>query len=291
MNLKQAIVATLVYFDIFNYPLTMDEIARWLLSSDSFAKNRLLKLTEKLVRKGVLAQERGIYFLPGRGEIILRRRKNQKISEPKFKIAQKVARILIKVPGVLLVGLTGNLAMMDAQEDDDIDFLIITRRGKIWTARFLTILLLEILGRRRRPKSKRVKDKICLNLFLDEAHLRLGRKRRDLYTAHEILQMKPLAEKESIYQQFVEANAWVKDFLPNAFREKMGVHRQGLEIFPQKRRSKGILVEKILAFLQLWYMRRRQTMEQVKNGQLFFHPQDRRRMIMKQYRGKMMAKD
>jgi len=291
MNLKQAIVATLVYFDIFNYPLTMDEIARWLLSSDSFAKNRLLKLTEKLVRKGVLAQERGIYFLPGRGEIILRRRKNQKISEPKFKIAQKVARILIKVPGVLLVGLTGNLAMMDAQEDDDIDFLIITRRGKIWTARFLTILLLEILGWRRRPKSKRVKDKICLNLFLDEAHLRLGRKRRDLYTAHEILQMKPLAEKESIYQQFLEANAWVKDFLPNAFREKMGVHRQGLEIFPQKRRSKGILVEKILAFLQLWYMRRRQTMEQVKNGQLFFHPQDRRRMIMKQYRGKMMAKD
>jgi len=291
MNLKQAIVATLVYFDIFNYPLTMDEIARWLLSSDSFAKNRLLKLTEKLVRKGVLAQERGIYFLPGRGEIILRRRKNQKISEPKFKIAQKAARILIKVPGVLLVGLTGNLAMMDAQEDDDIDFLIITRRGKIWTARFLTILLLEILGWRRRPKSKRVKDKICLNLFLDEAHLRLGRKRRDLYTAHEILQMKPLAEKESIYQQFLEANAWVKDFLPNAFREKMGVHRQGLEIFPQKRRSKGILVEKILAFLQLWYMRRRQTMEQVKNGQLFFHPQDRRRMIMKQYRGKMMAKD
>jgi len=291
MNLKQAIAATLVYFDIFDYPLTMDEIARWLPSSISFTRGRLLKLTKELVQKRFLAQKEGFYFLPGRGEIVLKRRKNQEASGPKLKIAQKAARILIKMPGVLLVGLTGNLALGDAQVGDDIDFLIITQRDKIWTARFLTVLLLEILGRRRRPKSKRIKDKICLNLFLDEAYLHFGRNRQDLYTAHEVLQMRPLAGKGNIYQRFLKANVWAKDFLPNAFREKMEMHKQNLEIFPKKCRSEGNFIEKVLASLQLWYMKRRQTTEQVKKGQLFFHPKDRRGMIMKQYRGEMMAKD
>ena len=288
MNLERAIAATLVYFNIFDYPLTIDEIACWLPSSVSFTKSRLLKLTKELVKKGVLAQERGIYFLPGREEIVLKRRKNQKASGPKLKIAQKAARILIKVPGVLLVGLTGNLAMMDAQEDDDIDFLIITQRDKVWTARFLTVLLLEVLGRRRRPKSKRIKDKICLNLFLDEAHLQFEKNRQDLYTAHEILQMKPLTGKENTYQRFLKTNVWIRDFLPNAFREKIGMRRQGLEVFPKKRLSKGIFIEKVLASLQLWYMKKKQTTEQVKKGQLFFHPQDKRKIVLEKY-GKKLA--
>ena len=288
MNPEQAIAATLVYFDIFDYPLTTNEIARWLPLSISFTRSRLLRLTKELVKKGFLAQGEGFYFLSGRGKIVPKRRRNQKASGLKLKIAQKAARILIKVPGVLLVGLTGNLAMMDAQEDDDIDLLIITRKDKIWTARFLTVLLLEILGQRRRPKSKQIKDKICLNLFLDEAHLQFEKNRQDLYIAHEILQMRPLAEKENIYQRFLETNVWVKDFLPNAFREKMGMHRQDLEVFLKKRRSKGIFIENVLASLQLWYMRRRQTTEQVKNGQFFFHPQDKRKIVLEKY-GKKLA--
>jgi len=287
MNFEQAIAATLVYFDIFDYPLTIDEIARWLPLSISFTRSRLLRLTKELAKKGFLAQKEGFYFLSGRGKIVLKRKENKEASGLKLKIAQKIARILIKVPGVLLVGLTGNLAMMDAQESDDIDLLIITRRDKIWTARFLTVLLLEILGQRRRPKSKRIKDKICLNLFLDEAHLRFKKNRQDLYTAHEILQMKPLAEKENIYQRFLKANAWTKDFLPHAFQEKMGMHRQDLNVFSKKRHSKGILIEKVLSSLQLWYMRKRRTTEQVKKGQLFFHPQDKRKEVVKRYHKKI----
>ena len=289
MNLEQAIMATLVYFDIFDYPLTIDEIARWLPLSIDFTRSRLLGLTKELAKKGFLAQKEGFYFLSGQGKIVLKRKENKEASGLKLKIARKIARILIKVPGVLLVGLTGNLAMMDAQESDDIDLLIITRRDKIWTARFLTVLLLEILGQRRRPKSKRIKDKICLNLFLDEAHLQFEKNRQDLYIAHEILQMRPLAEKENIYQRFLETNVWVKDFLPNAFREKMGMHRQDLEVFLKKRRSKGIFIENVLASLQLWYMRRRQTTEQVKKGQLFFHPQDKRKVVLEKYGEKLVS--
>jgi len=289
MNLKQAIAAVLVYFDIFDYPLTIDEIGRWLPLAISFTKSHLLGSTKELVEKGFLGQKEGFYFLSGRRKIVLERKRNKEASELKLKIARKIARILVKVPGVLLVGLTGNLAMMDAQEDNDIDFLIITQRNEIWTARFLTVLLLEILGRRRRPKSKRIKDKICLNLFLDEANLCFRRNRRDLYTAHEILQMRSLAGEKSVYKRFLKTNVWTKDFLPHAFQEKMGVFRQDLEVFPKKYRSKDVLIEKILTSLQLWYMRRRQTTEQVKNGQLFFHPQDKRKIVLEEYDKKLTS--
>ena len=310
MNLEQAIVASLVYFDIFDYPLTADEIAYWLPLPVGLARSHLARLMKELVRKRVLAQKEGFYCIFGREEIISKRKENQKLSVLKLKIAQKIAQILIKVPGVLLVGLTGNLAMMAAQKNDDIDFLIITQRGKIWTARFLMVLLLEILGRRRRPESKQIRDKICLNLFLEEAHLYFEKSKQDLYIAHEILQMRPLVErdtsrypsgyrKENIYRRFLESNVWVRDFLPNAFIEKTRIYKQDLVIFPKKRRRKSIFtgyqsvsvwvpIEKILAFLQLWYMRKRQTTEQVEKGQFFFHPQDKRREVMEQYQKRIL---
>ena len=293
MNLEQAIAATLVYSDIFDFPLKLKEISYWLPLPISLRELSPLKSIRGLVQKGLLAQEDDFYFLPGREKIVVKRKKSQRTSRLKLEISQKVARILIKVPGVLLVGLTGNLAMMDVRKNDDIDFLIITQGNKIWTARFLAVLLLEILGRRRRPKSKQIKDKICLNLFLDEAHLYLGKDRQDLYTAHEILQMKPLAEKENIYWQFLEANLWVKNFLPNAFGEKINRSRKNLESNSKKSRGRRIIrmgfVEWLLGGFQLWHIRKGQTRETIKTGQLFFHPQDKRKEVMEQYRKKSIA--
>ena len=65
MNLEQAIATTLVYFDIFGYPLTINEIARWLPSSISFTKNHLLGSIKELAEKGFLLKERVFIFCQG----------------------------------------------------------------------------------------------------------------------------------------------------------------------------------------------------------------------------------
>jgi hypothetical protein len=81
--------------------------------------------------------------------------------------------------------------------------------------RLFSVFLVELTGKRRRPGDQKVKDKICLNMLLDESHLAIPEKERDLFSAHEVCQMKPLWEKERTYQKFLKANQWSQEFLPN----------------------------------------------------------------------------
>ena len=277
MKTKSAVLATLSYFDLFSYPLSEEEVFFWL--SAKAGRQEVKKALEELRKAGKISLKDGFYFFPQKNSVE-QRKKQEGEAVGKIKKAQKAARLLGLLPGILLVGLTGNLAMKAAKKEDDIDFLIITRSGWLWRSRFLAISLLELLGWRRRPNQKEVRDKICLNLFLEEGHLALKKERHDLYTAHEILQMKPLVDKADAYQRFLQANFWAASFLPQAWGEKKVKSKEGKEattVSPP-------IVEKILADFQLKRISVHQSREEILPGQLFFHPQDRRGEMMRKYR-------
>ena len=277
MKTKSAVLATLSYFDLFSYPLNEEEVFFWLPAKAG--RQEVKKALEELRKAGKISLKDGFYFFPQKNSVE-QRKKQEGEAVGKIKRAQKAARLLGLLPGILLVGLTGNLAMKAAKKEDDIDFLIITRSGWLWRSRFLAISLLELLGWRRRPNQKEVRDKICLNLFLEEGHLALKKERHDLYTAHEILQMKPLVDKADAYQRFLQANFWAASFLPQAWGEKKVKRKEGKEttaVSPS-------IIEKILADFQLKRISAHQSREEILPGQLFFHPQDRRGEMMRRYR-------
>lgn len=277
MEIKSAVLATLSYFDLFSYPLSEEEVFFWLPAKAG--RQEVKKALEELRKAGKISVKDGFYFFSQKNSVE-QRKKQESEAVGKIKKAQEAARLLGLLPGILLVGLTGNLAMKAAKKEDDIDFLIITRSGWLWRSRFLAIFLLELLGWRRRPNQKEVRDKICLNLFLEEGHLALKKERHDLYTAHEILQMKPLVDKADAYQRFLQANFWAASFLPQAWGEKKVKSKKGKEataVSPS-------IVEKILAGLQLKRISVHQGREEILPGQLFFHPQDRRGEMMRKYR-------
>ena len=282
MKTKSAVLATLSYFDLFSYPLNEEEVFFWLPAKAG--RQEVKKALEELRKAGKISLKDGFYFFPQKNSVE-QRKKQEGEAVGKIKKAQKAARLLGLLPGILLVGLTGNLAMKAAKKEDDIDFLIITRSGWLWRSRFLAISLLELLGWRRRPNQKEVRDKICLNLFLEEGHLALKKERHDLYTAHEILQMKPLVDKADAYQRFLQANFWAASFLPQAWGEKKVKSEEGKEV----RAVSPPIVEKILADFQLKRISVHQSREEILPGQLFFHPQDRRGEMMRRYR--KMIKD
>ena len=289
MKIRASVLATLSYFDLFSYPLSEEEVFFWLPAKAG--RQEVKKALEELRKAGKVSVKDGFYFFPPKNSVELRK-KRERYAEGKIKKAQKAARLLGFLPGVLLVGLTGNLAMKAAKKEDDIDFLIITRSGWLWRSRFLAIFLLELLGWRRRPNQKEARDKICLNLFIEEGHLALEKERHDLYTAHELLQMKPLIDKASVYQRFLQANSWAVSFLPQAFKEKQKewprLEAKDLNspkaIFP-------CFGEKLLAFLQLEKIKAHQGREEILPGQLFFHPHDRRLELMKKYHKKARESD
>ena len=84
----------------------------------------------------------------------------------------KAAKILSYLPFIKSIAVVNSLAFFNCDKKSDIDFLIITERNKIWTARALSSVLMHILGLRR--YGKKVAKRICLSFYISEEKLDLS---------------------------------------------------------------------------------------------------------------------
>ena len=209
MESKSSSFASLKYHDIFNYPLTSDEIKKWQVGKEFTISNLQFPTNEK----------QNFHFINGRQNIIKTRIQNEKYSKKKLKIAKEAAKTISRIPTVLFVGITGSLAMMNAKKDSDIDLLIITKSEMLWISRLLVYCLL-VIGdfSLRKPRVKNERDTLCLNMWLDETDLVWDKKDRNIYTAHEIAQVVPLVNKNKIYKRFLNINKWILNYWPNSVK-------------------------------------------------------------------------
>lgn len=291
-EVKPAILKTLAYSDIFDYPLTFDELWEFLIG-EKISKEQFKKELSGLSSK--VAQRDGFYCFLERGEIIKKREKREAISNHKARIAKKIISFLRFIPTVRLIGVSGALAMRNAEEKDDIDWFIIVQRNRLWITRLLLLVFLELLGLRRKREERAAADKVCLNMLVDESYLCLPKDKQDLYSAHEVVQMLPVFERFNTYKRFIQANLWVKKFLPNSVRR--GITRNTTCLAGRQARNHaetllGVVLRLVLRFsaleffakiLQLWHMRKHQTTEVISDRMLAFHPFDYRRKILKDY--------
>lgn len=258
-------VASLVYHDIFDYPLSLGELIKWQGGR---------KMTTK--KKPLVINKNGFYFIEGAEGAILKRLLKERISARKLEIARKAGKILSLIPTIKMVAVTGALAMANASEESDIDLMVVSQKGMLWTTRALSLLFLDLIGfPRRKYGDKNQKDKLCLNIWLDEASLTWPKKSRNSYTAHEICQIRPLINKDKTYDRFIYENLWVKEFWPNAVRNK----NVFAKIHP-KHSFLGIF-ELLARSLQFWYMRGKITREVVTKSRALFHPHDWSKVVLK----------
>jgi len=212
--MERAILRTLAYADVFDYPLTSEELYRFLIADESCSYSDFEKVLLRVAANDKrIEKNKEHFFLEGRGKIVATRKRRESWNRKKSNFAEKVAGILRLIPWIKLIGLTGALAMNNAKEEDDIDLLIITVPNRLWLTRGLVVSFLRLARIYRRPG--KIKNKICPNMLLDEKHLAMSKKERDLFSAHEVLQMKPLWQRGRTYQRFLKANQWYKEFLPN----------------------------------------------------------------------------
>lgn len=296
MSMDREILATLAYHDVFDYPLKENEITKYLIdvrSQPQKIKSEILKLQKK--RK--VSQFDDYFYLnfKNRLKIVNLRKLRTKYSNTKFKKAYFYGKILKIIPQIKLVALTGALAMGNSHKFDDIDLLIVTAKNRLWTTRFFSNFAL--WPWKRKPSSKKVSNKACLNIFIDESDLRI--KEKNLYTAHEICQMKLLWDRENAYMRFINANNWVKKYLPNwqpdvkrpttNDKRKSQKRAVGLSRLALLKPLEAFMIlvalraEWIAKWGQLWYMQRKITKESIGKTQLFFHPQDQASWILSEY--------
>lgn len=284
MNLSEAILATLAYHDIFEYPLTLKEFHRYLIGKRaSFAS--VERNLFKLKANGQIGANQGYYFLKGRTKIVSIRKRRERYSRAKFKRAVFFASILKTIPTLKLVGISGALSMQNSHQGDDIDLVLLSSQNTLWTTRFLANALLWPF--KRDTQGKKIADRACLNFFIDESSLKI--KDHNLYFAHEICQMKPIWERDNIYQKFLIANNWVKKYLPNWIPSSEFVDHRLQKERLQTTNYPLQTVESVLRRFQLWYMRPKITTEKIGEGQLFFHPVDTKKWIMEEFRKRLEA--
>lgn len=274
----QKAIATVAYADIFAYPLTREEVIYWSVGGVSEVPPGIKHLHVRL------AAGNEYFHLPGRVRIVNLRRIRKRIAALKWHRIYHLMKYFRFIPTLLLVGVTGGLAVDNAKKQDDIDVFFITRKNTLWITRSLVTLGAEWLGVRRRPDDGAVADKICLNMFMAEDALGLPSGEQDLFAAHEVLQMVPLWEREGVYHKFLSANPWVRYFLPRAWQERIRIAEQTAERKPTSTAAFVLsllfpLMEPIAKFVQLRYMNNRRTNEVIRSGMIRFHPRDAREWV------------
>ncbi|MBI4078983.1 MAG: hypothetical protein HY429_01660 [Candidatus Levybacteria bacterium] len=276
--IQRAILRTLIYADIFSYPLTLAQLHKFLIFNRPVSKKNIKNICQQMssVRK-----EDDFYMLKKSRINIAIRKIKEASSNEKIAFARQLTRIFRIIPWVLFVGISGAVAAGNARKKDDIDFFVIAKRKRLWLTRFFLVILLQIFGLRRKRLEKKVMNTICLNMLLDERCLLLGSKRQDVYTAHEIVQMLPIFDRGDTYSRFLMANKWVRGYLPNSIDTKI------LRYYDIKKKSPNIpifqyfsIIELIAKQLQLWYMRKHRTHEIITDNMLAFHPVDYRKKVL-----------
>src|SRR3989338_3671881 len=196
--MTQAILKTLAYFDIFDYPLTLVEIWKWLYVENNRSAS-LSEVRQSLAQlAGRVETKNGFWFLPGRSGIIQTRLERDSIAE----------------------------------------------KNRLWLTRLLAVGWLKLNKQRPMPGNK--KDAIDTNFFLSEADLQVDYlgvqtddRHKNLSLVYWLDQLAPVYDIDNSYQRFLEANDWLKEYLPNAFGYQLN----------DRRTVKATLVSRIIGWL------------------------------------------
>lgn len=216
--LSKFVLATIVYYDTLEYPMTAFETWKHLLIPDGatdFSKVSLCAVEQALDAlqvRGYITKQSGFWILPQREQLIFLRIQREKYAVQKLKRAAKLIRWCSWVPFIRMIALTGSLSMKQGDRSSDWDLLVVLKGGAIWTGRFLLTLWLTLLGRRRHGKY--ITDRACLNCYLTDSALEVPLK--DVFSSHEYRFLYPIVGKDT-FRTFELANRWIARYRPHFF--------------------------------------------------------------------------
>src|ERR1700712_1238450 len=181
-NIRKDILATLAYFNLFDYPLKKNEIFLFLGHCNDYREfEQALTI---LLKDSAVYKMAEFYSLKDDFKLAVRRFRGNEKAMSMLKKAEKAAVIISAFPFVKAVAVSGSLSKYFADDQSDIDFFIITQANRLWIARtFLHIFKkLTFIVRRQ--------NYFCMNYFNDEAEPVIREK--NIYTAMEVATVLPM---------------------------------------------------------------------------------------------------
>jgi hypothetical protein len=206
---QSEIIKTVLYFDIFRYPLTEDELFEY--SNTTVTREIFGAELNTLVENGLIVRNgEFIMSLNRNSEDIQARLKGNSGAGKIMPTAHKYSKKIASFPFVEAVCISGSLSKNYFDARSDIDFFIITRPGRLWLCRTFLILRYKLLP-------ARLKKYWCTNYFISADDLTLPD--RNAFTATELAFLKPTIN-HSGYKKLLEQNHWYKALFPNKSPEE-----------------------------------------------------------------------
>lgn len=307
--LEVAILRTLCWFDLQQYPLTSFEVWRYLWCAEAEGeKVEPTSLTEiqaalrSLHKLGVVKLVRGFWQLADSPPYDTLRLERYRLAIAKKSKAARAARVISCLPFVKLVALVNTLANDNANQDSDIDLLIVAKSGRLYLTRLLVTAVMQLLGWRRH--GVKVANRICLSFYLADDHLNIANLAYpdDPYLVYWLATLKPLAKwwfEPGAVTEFLLANSWCSRFLPHRFEEVNNLVPRLHSTVNRPRLLDKILSGRVGAILEAWarhgqlYLIRRHTNSRLGDGStavvvnesvLKFHESDRRPQLAAAWR-------
>lgn len=108
-----------------------------------------------------------------------------------------------------MIAVVNSLSMHTTTQNSDIDFFIITEKNMIWWVRIWSIFLLKKSKMWRHGED--IAENICLSFFITKnaQNLNAIAITNDIYLYYWIYFLKPIWQKNTSYEDFLQQNTWV----------------------------------------------------------------------------------
>jgi len=232
-NIRDAVTRTMLFFDIFNFPMTLDEISHYLLGLKVDRPHLKIYLEESRT----IEHYHGYYFLKGRHELVERRNKNLVVTDKLWRKVYRFLKFFRMVPFIKMIAVCNTLAYNNPTQESDIDLFVVAKKGRLFTCRAILSVLAHFLGVRRH--GGKIAGRFCLSFFVSENAMNLEPlclKPYDIYMAYWAMSLAPVFGEET-YMKFVAENAWLKRYFPEGlipgteFLSKPGFISRGIKYF------------------------------------------------------------
>jgi len=209
-DVTESILSTVLYFDIFDHPISLDEIRDYCPVKIELAI--LSNLVKDMCDSGILKSCEGYYGVGQIEKMVAERRKSEQRANEMMAQACKNGQFLEKFPFVNSACLSGSISKNVMHEESDVDYFIFARHKRVWICMLIMKLYKKIALRKQ-------SEFFCLNYFISDQEMEIAE--QSMFTAVEIASLLPVRETD-LKEEIVRQNPWVRGFLPNNDFDKKG---------------------------------------------------------------------
>lgn len=237
-----SILKVLAYFDIFQYPLTKNEIRKYL--GKPSPEPSLDESLQQMLARQIIFQHNEFYSLHNNSLLAPRRKEGNLRAQLLLPKAFKIGRFLFHFPYVRAVCISGSLSKNFADEKADIDFFIITKANRLWMARTFMHLFKKLTFLTGHQHY------FCMNYYIDEEALLI--EAQNIFTAVEVVTLVPICGKQTT-DSFFSANDWSYRFFPGYYRSDLPVSNSKNSLI--KRFAEWIFSNRVGDYLDQWLLK------------------------------------